>query len=328
MSRLARRGVIAAALAAPAIARAQTAALPDRPISIVVPFAPGGPTDTLSRLIAEQLSSLLQHSVVVENTAGAGGTLGAARVAQARPDGSLLLMHHIGHASAATLYRRLPYDALTSFEPIGLVTEVPQVIISRPNFPAADLAALLATIRAEGEKLTLANAGLGGSDHLAGMLLQREAGQAVTTVGFRGAAPIIPEIIAGRVDLYVGQGTVLVPFVRDRSVKAYAVTSDTRLPAPVMDRVPTVIEAGFPGLRITVWHGLYAPRGTPRALVERFSRALQTALVAPRVVQRFADLATTPVSADRATPDVHRAFLASEIERLRPVILAAGSFAD
>jgi tripartite-type tricarboxylate transporter receptor subunit TctC len=141
MSRLTRRGVIAATLAAPAIARAQApAALPDRPISIVVPFAPGGPTDTLPRLIAEQLSSLLRHSVVVENTAGADGTLAAARVAQAPPDGSLLLMHHIGHASAATLYRRLPYDALTSFEPIGLVTEVPQVIISRPNFPAADRA--------------------------------------------------------------------------------------------------------------------------------------------------------------------------------------------
>jgi tripartite-type tricarboxylate transporter receptor subunit TctC len=307
----------------PLAARAQP-----RTITIVVPFAPGGPTDTVTRLVAEAMAAELGQNVVVENTAGAGGTIGANRVAQARPDGTMLLMHHIGHATAATLYRRLPYDPVEGFACLGLVTEVPQIAVARRDFPAATLAELFAVMRQRGDALTIGHAGLGGSDHLAGMLLQREAGRAVTAVAFRGAAPIMTELLAGRIDLYCGQATVLVPHIRADTLRAYAVTADARLAGAPLDAIPTVAEAGHPQMRVTVWHGLYAPRRTPAEMVQRLSAALRVALASPRVIERFAELATAPVAADRATPEFHTRFLAAEVARWRPIIQAAGEFAD
>lgn len=318
-----RRALIASALAAPALAQAQP-----RSITIMCPFAAGGPTDLISRLMAEFMGPHLEAQMVVENVTGAGGTIAAARVAQARPDGSTLLMHHIGLASAATLYRRLPFNVEESFAPIGLVTEVPQMVVARADFPAANLNELLAKMRSEGDKLTIGHSGQGSSDHLAGMLLQREAGTNLTAVGFRGSAPATTELMAGRLDLYAGQATILAPLVRENRVRAFAVASETRLPGPVLDGVPTALEGGHGDLTMSVWHALYAPRGTDEALVNRFSVALQRALQAPRVIQRFAELVTVPVVAERATPEYHRRFLAAEVARWRPIIQASGAYAD
>lgn len=317
-----RRTLLATGLALPALAQAP------RNITIVCPFAPGGPTDLISRLMAEAMGPPLEAQIVVENVTGAGGTIGAARVAQARPDGSVLLMHHIGHAGAASLYRRLPYDVVEGFAPLGLVTEVPQMVVSRPDFPATTLAELMAAMRAGGDRISIGNSGLGSSDHLAGMLMQQEARTTLNTIGFRGSAPISTELMASRLDVYGGQGTILAPLVRDGRIKAYAVMSETRLTGPVLDAVPTAAEAGFPSLLMSVWHGMYAPRATPVELVERLSAALRLAIQSPRVIQRFAELVTAPVPLERATPDYHRQFLAAEVARWRPLIQAAGSFAD
>jgi tripartite-type tricarboxylate transporter receptor subunit TctC len=324
-----RRSVIAAGLAAPLfIARPLRAQAMPRNITIICPFAPGGPTDLISRLMAESMGPFLEAQMVVENVTGAGGTIGAARVANARPDGAVLLMHHIGHAGAASLYRRLPYNVEESFATIGLVTEVPQMIVARPDFPANTVAELLAALRAGGERISIGNSGLGSSDHLAGMLLQREAGTTLNTIGFRGSAPIATELMASRLDVYGGQGTILAPLAREGRIKAFAVTSETRLPGPVLDAVPTVIEAGHRDLLMSVWHGMYAPRATPDELVERISLALRQAIQQPRVVARFAELVTEPVPQARATPAYHKQFLASEVARWRPMIQSAGAFAD
>ena len=319
-----RRILLAATLAAPALA--QTAA--PRNITIVCPFAPGGPTDLISRLMAEAMGPPLEAQIVVENVTGAGGTIGAARVAAARPDGSVLLMHHIGHAGAASLYRRLPYDVVDGFAPIGLVTEVPQMVVSRPDFPANNLAELLAAMRAGGERLSIGNSGLGSSDHLAGMILQQEARATLNTIGFRGSALIVTELMASRLDVYGGQGTILAPLVREGRVKAHCVMSETRLPGPGLDSVPTAAQAGHPNLLMSVWHGMYAPRATPAELVERLAAALRLAIQSPRVIQRFSELVTEPVPQERATPAYHRQFLAAEVARWRPLIQAAGAFAD
>jgi len=317
-----RRTLLAIGLAMPALAQSP------RNITIICPFAPGGPTDLISRLMAEAMGPPLEAQIVVENVTGAGGTIGAARVANARPDGSVLLMHHIGHAGAASLYRRLPYDVVEGFAPLGLVTEVPQMVVSRPDFPAGTLAELLAAMRTGGERLSIGNSGLGSSDHLAGMLMQREAPATLNTIGFRGSAPIATELMASRLDVYGGQGTILAPLVREGRLKAFCVMSETRLPGPMLDTIPTAIEAGHPNLVMSVWHGMYAPKDTPPALVERLSAALRTAIQAPRVIQRFAELVTEPVPQERATPAYHRQFLAAEVARWRPLIQAAGSFAD
>jgi tripartite-type tricarboxylate transporter receptor subunit TctC len=312
-----------AALAASA-ARAQ-ARYPTRPVTIIVPFAAGGPTDVIARILTEPLSRDLGQPVVVENVSGAGGTIGAARVAQAKPDGYTLLLHHIGHASSATLYRKLPYSVTDSFAPLGLVSDAAMTVVARPDYPAADLAGLMASIKAEGDKLNLAHAGLGAANHLCGMLLQHAAGTAMTPVVFRGGGPAISELMAGRMDVFCDQATNTAPFLRDGRVKGYAVTMPERVPGL---ELPTTAEAGQPELLMSTWHGLYAPRGTPQEIQERLAAALRAALRDERLRQRLAELATTPVAEDRATLEYHRRFLAEEVARWRPIIQAAGQYAD
>jgi tripartite-type tricarboxylate transporter receptor subunit TctC len=316
------------ALAFSAIAAAPAAAqqYPTRPISIVVPFAAGGPTDTVSRLVAEVMGRDLGQSVIVENVGGAGGTLGANRVAQARPDGYTLLLHHIGMATTPTLYRRLPYDPVNGFEPIGLITEVPMTLIARPDFPANTLAEAVAVMRQRRDQLNYANAGIGAASHLCGLLLMSRVEAAMTTVPFRGTGPAMQEILGGRVDLMCDQTTNTTEQIRARAVKVYAVTTRERVTA--LPDVPTAAEAGLPGLEVTIWHGLYAPRGTPAPVIQRLSQALQTALRDQRLVTRFAELGTAPVAQEQATPAAHRAFWMADIAKWRPLIQAAGQYAD
>ncbi|WP_203077135.1 tripartite tricarboxylate transporter substrate-binding protein [Falsiroseomonas ponticola] len=317
-----RRAVLGTLLATPALAQP---AFPSRAITITVPFAAGGPTDVISRLVAEGMARDLGQPVVVENTTGAGGTIAAARVAQARPDGHTLLMHHIGHAASATLYRRLPYSVTEGFAPLGIATDAAMTLIARPDFPAHDLAGLIAAIREQGDRLNLAHSGLGGANQLCGMLLQAAAGRAMTSVVFRGSAPAITELMAGRIDVFCDQATNTAPFIRDGRVKAYAVTLPNRVAG--LD-LPTTAEAGQPSIAMSTWHGLYAPAGTPAPVQARLSAALRAALKEERLLARLGDLVTVAASEDRATPDYHRRFLAEEVARWRPIIQAAGEYAD
>ena len=318
----------AAALALPVLpdaAQAQ-APFPNRPISMVVPFAAGGPTDTVARLTAEAMGRDLGQPVVVENVGGAGGTLGAARVAQARPDGYTILMHHIGMGTTPTLYRRLPYDPVGGFETVGLVTEVPMTILARKDIGAGSLAELVALIRTRKEGLNLANAGIGAASHLCGLLLQSAVQQQVTTIPYRGTAPAMTDLIGGTVDLLCDQTTNTTEQIKAGAVRAYAVTTRERL--PTLPDLPTVVEAGLPGLEVSVWHGIYTPRGTPAAINERLSRALQVALRDERLVSRFAELGTAPVRPEMATPAFHRTYWMQDVAKWRPIIQAAGQYAD
>lgn len=314
----------AALLSLPGFAGAQPA-WPARPVTMVVPFAAGGPTDVLARALTEPLTRELGQPVVAENVTGAGGTIGAARVAAARPDGYTLLLGNIGLATSGALYRRLPYDP-AGFETIGLITPVPMTLIARPGLPAQTLPELLAWARQRGSEVNLAHAGIGSASHLCATLLRSITRIPMTTVVFRGTAPVMTEMMAGRIDLTCDQTTNAMPYIQDGRVKAYAVTTAARLAA--LPEVATTTEGGLPELQVTIWHGLYAPRGTPAAVVERIAGALQATLRDETVGRRLAELGSAPEPQERVTPAAHRAMLDAEIARWRPILQAAGEFAD
>ncbi|MBR0660223.1 tripartite tricarboxylate transporter substrate binding protein BugD [Neoroseomonas oryzicola] len=330
MTQFTRRDVVAglsaiatSGLAAPALAQA---AYPSRPITMVIPFAAGGPTDTVGRLIAQAMSADLGQPVVVENVGGAGGTLGAQRVAGARPDGYSILLHHIGMATIPTLYRRLAYDPVNGFETLGLVTEVPMTLIARRNIEANSLAELVALIRQRGENLNYANAGIGAASHLCGLLLMKAVDTRMTTVPYRGTGPAMNDLVAGTVDIMCDQTTNTTEQIRAGTVRAFAVTTEQRVAA--LPDLPTSAQGGLPGFEVSVWHGLYAPKGTPAPIVARLNQALVKALQDEGIARRFADLGTAPVAAARATPEIHRQFWQADIAKWRPLIQAAGQFAD
>jgi tripartite-type tricarboxylate transporter receptor subunit TctC len=330
MTEIGKRGLLGLAaaalatpLAAPALAQAN---YPTRTITMIVPFAAGGPTDTVARLVAQSMSVSLGQTVVVENVGGAGGTLGAQRTAQARPDGYNILLHHIGMATIPTLYRRVPYDAINGFETIGLVTEVPMTLIGRGNLPAQNMAELVALVKREGEKLNYANAGIGAASHLCGLLLMQALGTRMTTVPYRGTGPAMNDLLAGTVDLMCDQTTNTTEQIKSGSVRAFAVTTPERLEA--LPEVPTAAQGGLPGFEVSVWHGLYAPKGTPAPVIQRLNQALVAALQDPNVGTRFAALGTAPVPVARATPQAHREFWQADIAKWRPLIQAAGQYAD
>ncbi|WP_424134200.1 tripartite tricarboxylate transporter substrate-binding protein [Roseomonas chloroacetimidivorans] len=323
-----RRAVLAAASALPLALPASGAlaqAFPNRPITVIVPFAAGGPTDVINRLVAEGMSKDLGQPVVVENVTGAGGTIAAGRVANSRPDGYTLLAHHIGHATTATLYRTLPYNVETSFAPLGLVSNAAMTIVARPDFPANNLAEFMAEIKRRGDKLNLAHAGVGGANHLCGILMQYAAQTQLTTVAFRGSAPVLTEMMAGRIDVFCDQATNTAPFIRDNRIKSYAITLPQRVQG--LD-LPTTTEAGQPGIVMSTWHGLYAPAGTPEDVQERLSAAIRAALREERLRTRFAELVTEVPPPEQTTPAFHRQFLAQEVAKWRPIIQAAGVYAD
>ncbi|WP_235961191.1 tripartite tricarboxylate transporter substrate-binding protein [Falsiroseomonas selenitidurans] len=293
---------------------------------MIVPFAAGGPTDTVARLIAQAMSTALGQTVVVENVGGAGGTLGAQRCAQARPDGYTILLHHIGMATIPTLYRRLAYDPLGGFETVGLVTEVPMTLIGRKTLSAQTMTELAALVRREGQNLNYANAGIGAASHLCGLLLQQALGTKMTTVPYRGTGPAMNDLLAGTVDLMCDQTTNTTEQIKAGSVRAFAATTPARIAA--LPDLPTAAEGGLPGFEVSVWHGLYAPKATPAAIIARLNQALLAALTDANVGTRFAALGTAPVPVARATPEAHRAFWQADIAKWRPLIQAAGQYAD
>ena len=295
---------------------------PSRPITFVVPFAAGGPTDTVTRLVAESMSKTLGQQIVVQNVTGAGGTLGAGEVAAAEADGYTVLMHHIGMSTAPSLYQNLAYDPLESFKTIGLVTEVPMTIIARKDFEPNTLQELIDYVKANGEQVTYANAGIGAASHLCGLLFQSAIGAKVTEVPYQGTGPALTDLVGGQVDFLCDQTTNTTGQIKAGEVKAYAITSAQRNPA--LPDLPTAAEAGLPNFEIGIWHGLYVPAGTPDDVVAKLNAALQTALKDQNVIDRFAELGTVPVSAELATPEAHRERLQSQIELWRPIIQAAG----
>ena len=299
---------------------------PERTITMVVPFSAGGPTDTVTRLVAEAMSKDLGQQIVVENVGGAGGTLGAGRVASADPDGYTLLLHHIGMATSATLYRKLAYDTLNAFEYVGLVTDVPMAIVARKDLEPTDLKGLIEYMKANKDTVTVANAGIGAASHLCGMMLMSALQTQFTTVPYKGTGPAMTDLLGGQVDVMCDQTTNTTKQIQGGTIKAYAVTSPARLSN--LPDIPTAEEGGLPGFQVGIWYGVYAPKGTPTEVTERLSKSLQLALKDPNVVARFAELGTVPSSEADATPAALKAKLESEIARWKPVIEAAGQYAD
>lgn len=299
-----------------------TGAYPSKPITFVVPFAAGGPTDTVTRLVAEPMSQTLGQQIIVQNVAGAGGTVAAGQVAAAASDGYTVLMHHIGMSTAPSLYRELAYDPLVDFKPIGLVTEVPMTIIGAPEFEPNTMQELVDYVTANGETVNYANAGIGAASHLCGLLFMSATGTTVTEVEYDGTGPAMTDLVGGHVDFLCDQTTNTTEQIQAGAVKAYAVTTPERNQA--LPDLPTTTEAGLPEIQVTVWHGLYVPKDTPDDIVLRLTDALKAALKDQNVVDRFAELGTAPVPEDQATPEAHRQKLQSQIELWRPIIEAAG----
>lgn len=299
---------------------------PSKPVIIVVPFSAGGPTDTVARLLGQAMSKELKQQVLIENVGGAGGTLGAGRVARARADGYTVLLHHIGQSTAPALYRKLAYDPQRDFEPIGLVTDVPMTVVARKDFSPKDLKELIAYVKANKDKVSYGNAGLGAASHLCGTLFMSAINTQVTTVPYKGTGPAMNDLLGGQIDFMCDQTTNTTSQIKAGKIKVYAVTTSERLQS--LPDVPTAAEAGLPNFEVAVWHGLYAPKGTPKAVVDRITKALQVALQDEIVRQRFAELGTEPVAQDRATPAALRAQLKAETDKWGPILKQAGQFAD
>ena len=318
-----RRTLAAALLVAAGSAAAQD--YPARPITIVVPAAAGGPTDTISRVTAQAMSKLLGQQILIENVGGAGGTIGTGRVVRAAPDGYTLLIYHVGLATAATLYRQLPYDTKQAFAPVGLITDAPMTIIARSDFPPNTLGELIPHLKSR-EKTTIGNAGVGSAAHLCGLLFMSETKLRLTTVPYRGTAPVMNDLIGKQIDMACDQATNTTGPILGKQIKAYAVTTKARL--KTLPDIPTADEAGLRDFELNIWHGLFAPKGTPPAIVQELSTVLKTALKEPEVVKRFNDISTEPVAENRATPDIAQGTLVREIDRWAPIIKAAGQYAD
>jgi tripartite-type tricarboxylate transporter receptor subunit TctC len=294
---------------------------PSRPITLVVPYAAGGPSDSIARLVGKSMSETLGQQVVVENTAGAGGTTGAARVAKSPPDGHTLLIHHVALAAGASLYNSPGYDTLTAFEPVGLVNFGPFVLISKNAFPASNLVEVLAEIRRSAEKLSVAHAGVGSGSHLCGIMLGQALGVKLNFVPYRGTAPALNDVVGGQVDLLCDQTTNAVPQINAKTVKAFAVTSTQ--PIPQLPHLPTVASQ-IAGFDLSVWHAIYGPKGMPRDVTEKLNAALQKALADAEIGKRFSDLGTIMFPTNQRGPAALQAKLESEVKHWGNVVKSAG----
>jgi tripartite-type tricarboxylate transporter receptor subunit TctC len=312
-----------ATLAAP-LAFAQ--GYPTKAITLVVPFAAGGPTDIVARTLAGVMTKSLGQTVVVENKAGAGGTLAAGHVMRAAPDGYTYLIHHNGMATAPALYRKLPYNPQTDFEHVSQVIDVPMTLLGRKSLPANTFPELLAYMKAQGDKINLAHAGLGAVSHLCGMVLRQAVGVDMTTVPYQGTGPAFQALLGGQVDILCDQTTQTTPHIKAGTVKFYGVTTRDRI--KVLPDAPTLAEQGLKGFEVVVWHGIYAPKNTPKEATEKFASALRAALKDPAVVQRMTELGAEFVPDSKLTPEGLRSWLKQETERWGPVIKAAGVYAD
>jgi tripartite-type tricarboxylate transporter receptor subunit TctC len=295
---------------------------PSRPITIVVPFSAGGPTDTIARIMADRLQVSLGQTVIVENVTGAAGSIGVGRVARAAPDGyTISIGHWSTHVVNAAVYP-LPYDVLNDFEPISLIANNPQLIVSKNAVPAKDLTELIAWIKANQDEVTQGTAGAGSASHIGGIYFQTLTGTKFQFVPYRGAAPVIQDLLAGHIDLAFDQAANSLPQVRAGAIRAYAVTAKTRI-ASAPD-IPTVDEAGLPGLYLAVWHGLWVPKGTPKDILSKLVSATQAALADPKVQRRLVELGQEVPPIEQQAPEALRALQKAETEKWWPIIKAAG----
>ncbi len=317
------------ALTLAGLAGAAAAAYPEKPVTIVVPFAAGGPTDKVARDLAVVIAKGLNNqTVIIENVGGAGGTLGAAKVAKAAPDGYTLLLHHIGMATSPALYRKMPYDTLNDFEYIGMVNEVPMTLIGRSTLPANNYAELVKWLEANKGKINLANAGLGAASHLCGLLFQQAVKIDMTTVPYKGTAPAMTDLLGGQVDLMCDQTTNTSSQIAAGKVKAYAVTTLKPLSTPALSGLPTLDSQGLKGFNVSIWHGMYAPKGTPKAIVDQVNAAMRAALKDPEFIKRQEALGAVVVTDSRTGGAEHKKFVEAEIAKWGPAIKAAGQYAD
>jgi tripartite-type tricarboxylate transporter receptor subunit TctC len=295
---------------------------PERAISMVVPFAAGGPADIIARVIAEPMRQVLQQPIIIENVLGAGGTIGTARVAKAAADGYTILLGHTGQATSVSLYRKLPYHPVDDFEKIGLVTDVAMALVGKPNFAPGTLKQLVEHIREHGEKVVYAHNGPGSVAHLCGLMLMSVTKTKMALVAYKGGGQVVNDLLGGHVDVYCEPVTGPTPLIQANKIKGYAVTGRSRLKA--LPDVPTMAEAGFPEITVTTWYGLYAPRGTPGPIMAKLVAALQAAVRDATVVERFAKLGMEPVSPDRATPAALDAHLRAEVASWSVILKQAG----
>jgi len=310
-------------LAAPAAIAQQ---YPAQPITIVVPAAAGGPSDTVARVLAPALAKELKGTVVIENQGGAGGTVGAGRVARAPGDGYTLYLYHIAHSTWPALYRKLAFDVIDDFEPIGLINDVPMTLVGKKDLAAKDFNELLPWLKANAKQVTIGNAGVGSASHLCGLLFMQAIQTELTSVPYKGTGPAMNDLLGGKIDLMCDQTTNTTSQIRAGKIKVYAVTTATRLPS--LKEVPTLSELGLKSFELSAWQGLWAPKSTPKPVIDQLSKALQAAIKDPNVTQRFADLGAVPVKDADATPGALQARVKTEVERWGPIIKAAGQYAD
>jgi tripartite-type tricarboxylate transporter receptor subunit TctC len=299
---------------------------PTRTITMLVPYAAGGPTDTVARVVAQSMSKPLGHTIVVENKPSAGGIIAPEQVKNAKPDGYTILIHHIGMATTPALYRNLRFNPLTDFDYIGLINDVPMTIIAKPGLPANDFKEFLAYIKANKDKVTYANAGIGAASHLCGMLFMSAIQTDFLTVPYKGTAPAMNDLLGGQVDFMCDQTTNTTAQIKGGKVKVYGVTSMTRVPS--LPDIPTLDEQGLKGFEVGIWHGLYGPKGMPKPALDKLVAALQDTVKDPDVKKRFADLGATTMPPEKATPAALQALLKAEIDRWGPLIKKAGVYAD
>lgn len=299
---------------------------PDRPITLITPYAAGGGSDYLTRVLAEALHQRLHETVVVQNVGGAGGAIGSMQAAKAKPDGYTVLLNHIGMATIPLLYKKLNFDPLSSYEFIGLFAEAPMVVLARKGFGPKNFAELVAYARANKEKLTMASSGMGSATHLCALLLQEAFGVPITMVQYKGAGPALIDVRSGQVDLICDLPTTTSSLIRSGDVRAYVLTAPRRMPS--LPDVPTAAEVGMPNLNVGAWYGFYAPLGTPRPVVEILNKALRDTMQDQAIAQQLEKIETYVLPLDQATPEAHRAKLASQIELWRPIIEKAGVQAE
>ena len=299
---------------------------PSKPVVMVVPFAAGGPTDTLARNLAEGMTKNLKRQVIIDNTVGAGGTIGSNKVAKAKPDGYLVLLHHIGMATAPALYRSLPFNPMTDYEYVGQVADVPMTLLAKKTLPPNNFKEFVSYLKQNKSKMTYGNAGIGAASHLCGLLLLSALETDVQTVAYKGTGPAMTDLLGGQIDFMCDQTTNTTGHIQAKSVKVYGVTSAKRVPS--LPDIPTLQEQGLKNFEVVVWHGIYAPKGTPKPVVDKLNAALRAAIQEQSFKDSMAKLGATPVALDKATPDGLRMHLKAEIDKWTPIIKKAGVYAD
>jgi tripartite-type tricarboxylate transporter receptor subunit TctC len=314
-------GILALAAAlTPQTAAAQ--AYPTKSITLVVPAAAGGPTDTVARMIGESMGRTLGQSIIVENIGGAGGTIGMARVAKAAPDGYTISIYHIAQATHPALYDNLQHNPVTDFDHIGRIADVPMTLVSKTAIAAKDVKELIDWIRAEKGNVTYGHAGIGSASHLCTLVLMRDLKIEMVGVGYRGTGPAMNDLLGGQFDVMCDQTTNTTNQIKEGRIKGFAVTTKAKVSS--LPDLPTLDSGAIPGFEMSAWHAMWAPKGLPKDVTDKLVAALQAALKDPKVIARFADLGTEPVPQDFATPDALKAQITSEVKRWDAVIKAAG----